>query len=382
MKLPVMLFSMLCHLENKTPTELIELGEDPIEQGGYFIVEGVEKIIMLEEKLSTNRIFIMHSSPKIKKYKTAIKLTTNTTKGTLLNELIYNINNIMKYSFQPLRKKNLLKKADQFEKTKKMNVIYVFQLFSIMYFNKTYCYTVDQIIDLVKVYLQDARSLNPLFPSFAALQAINSGKKKPLTAMEVIVKKANLTALSDKDKEEEVKKLLKSVLDHLEDVEPYQDESKTDYALRIIKSKVNLLAIMVAKYLTYLSGLQPLDDRDDWANKRVEGPGRKMEKLTRIAWNKITKQIIDTQLRDQMDNQEIEKVFHSTTVNDNMNKIFRDSFINSKWGPKGGNQKNNATQTLSRDNMLATLSHISTINVNIQRTDKKVEIRLEKPSQY
>jgi len=382
MRLPVMLFSMLCHLENKTPTELIELGEDPIEQGGYFIVEGVEKIIMLEEKLSTNRIFIMHSSPKIKKYKTAIKLTTNTTTGTSMNELIYNVNDIMKYSFQPLRKKKDQKKVDQFEKTKKINIIYLFQLFSIMYLNKTYCYDNHDIMNLIMTYLTDVKILAPLYPSFAALDSMNNKKTKPLTAMEVIVKKANLTALSDKDKEEEVKKLLKSVFGHLEDIDPNENELKQDYALRIIKSKINLLAIMAAKYLNYLSGSQPLDDRDDWANKRVEGPGRKMEQLTRIAWNKITKQIVDTQLRDQMDNQEIEKVFHSTTVNDNMNKIFRDSFINSKWGPKGGNQKNNATQSLNRDNMVATLSHISTINVNIQRTDKKIEIRLKKSSEW
>jgi len=36
---------------------------------------------MLEEKLSTNRIFIMNAPPKEKKYKTAMKLTTNTNKG-------------------------------------------------------------------------------------------------------------------------------------------------------------------------------------------------------------------------------------------------------------------------------------------------------------
>src|SRR4029079_5503836 len=115
-RLPVMLFSRLCHLENKTNQELVELGEDPIEQGGYFIVEGREFILMLEEKLSTNRLFIMNSSPKIKEYSTALKLTTNTSKGTALNELIYKTQeakNIIKYSFQNLRKKSDKNKTDK-----------------------------------------------------------------------------------------------------------------------------------------------------------------------------------------------------------------------------------------------------------------------------
>ena len=139
---------------------------------------------------------------------------------------------------------------------------------------------------------------------------------------------------------------------------------------------------MVAYYLNFLNGMAAMDDRDDWANKRLEGPGRKMEQLIRISWNKVLKEVIDNVLRDRMSNTEIEKNFHSGTVSDTITKIFRDSFINSKWGIKGSNQKNNATQTLVRDNMLASLAHINTINVNIQRTDKNIAIRMVQLSQY
>ncbi|HSW76914.1 MAG TPA: hypothetical protein VLG50_07700 [Candidatus Saccharimonadales bacterium] len=380
MKMPVMLFSMLCHLENKTAQELIELGEDPIEQGGYFIIEGVEKIIMLEEKLSTNRMFIMPAPTKIKKYATTIRLITNTSKGTLLNELIFNNNKTMKYSIQYLRKKNL-KKGEQFEKTKKINVIFIYQLFSEMYLNKTYCYKIDDIKNLIRIYLINSRSLDHFHHTVSEIDLLNHNKPKSITPMDVLLKKANQTNLSDVDKKEFVKNLLKSIFEH-DDIDPFEGEKDENYKIRIIKTKITLLSIMVAKFLDYLSGEIQLDNRDDWANKRVEGPGRKMEQLTRIAWNKVTKNIVDNMLRENMNNEEIEKVYHSNVANDAMNKIFRDSFINSKWGPKGGNQKNNVTQTLVRDNMFATLSHINTINVNIQRTDKKIDLRLEQSSQY
>ena len=386
-KIPVMLFSMLCHLENKTAHELVELGEDPIEQGGYFIIVGVEKILMLEEKLSTNRIFIMNSSPKIKKYKTAMRLTSNTSKGTFLNEIIYNVNNVMKYSFQSLRKKNLVPKKVQFETTKKINIIYLFQLYSQLYLNNQYCNTATDIINLIKPFLVNERNINNLFVSIAGVSAINVGQKKPIGAKEVILKKMNVGSISDKEKIIEIKKLLfgstnGGVFDHLEEIDKFENETEKAYEIRIVKAKVNLLAIMVAQYLNYLNGFTAMDDRDDWANKRLEGPGRKMEQLIRSSWNKVLKEVIDNVLRDRMANTEIEKNFHSGTISDTITKIFRDSFINSKWGIKGSSQKNNATQTLVRDNMLASLSHINTINVNIQRTDKNIAIHMVQLSQY
>jgi DNA-directed RNA polymerase III subunit RPC2 len=103
-RIPVMLFSMLCHLEDMTDEELIEVGEDPLEYGGYFIVGGTEMIILLEEKLSTNRMFIMNSTGDVKDYNTTLKITTDTLKGTRLDELIYNVSNIMKYSLQSVTK--------------------------------------------------------------------------------------------------------------------------------------------------------------------------------------------------------------------------------------------------------------------------------------
>jgi len=44
--IPVMLKSKLCLLYNNSPSELIQVGEDPRDPGGYFIVNGSEREIV------------------------------------------------------------------------------------------------------------------------------------------------------------------------------------------------------------------------------------------------------------------------------------------------------------------------------------------------
>jgi len=54
--LPVMLKSNRCWLEGKTSDELVEMGEDPMDFGGYFIVNGSEKALMTQEVLASDRV--------------------------------------------------------------------------------------------------------------------------------------------------------------------------------------------------------------------------------------------------------------------------------------------------------------------------------------
>eukprot|EP00271_Cylindrocystis_brebissonii_P011391 TRINITY_DN2883_c0_g1_i3.p1 TRINITY_DN2883_c0_g1~~TRINITY_DN2883_c0_g1_i3.p1 ORF type:complete len:1136 (+),score=226.28 TRINITY_DN2883_c0_g1_i3:22-3408(+) len=57
-RMPLMLRSSRCVLFGKTETELAKLGECPLDPGGYFIVRGTEKVILIQEQLSKNRIII------------------------------------------------------------------------------------------------------------------------------------------------------------------------------------------------------------------------------------------------------------------------------------------------------------------------------------
>ena len=54
----MMLRSSNCVLTNKTPAELAKLNECPIDPGGYFITRGTEKVILIQEQLSKNRMIV------------------------------------------------------------------------------------------------------------------------------------------------------------------------------------------------------------------------------------------------------------------------------------------------------------------------------------
>lgn len=55
-RMPVMLRSSNCVLSNKSEFELSKLNECPHDPGGYFVVRGQEKVILIQEQLSWNKM--------------------------------------------------------------------------------------------------------------------------------------------------------------------------------------------------------------------------------------------------------------------------------------------------------------------------------------
>ncbi|XP_072044988.1 DNA-directed RNA polymerase III subunit RPC2-like [Amphiura filiformis] len=57
-RMPIMLRSSNCVLTGKSPAEMAKLNECPLDPGGYFICKGVEKVILIQEQLSKNRMIV------------------------------------------------------------------------------------------------------------------------------------------------------------------------------------------------------------------------------------------------------------------------------------------------------------------------------------
>ena len=55
--LPIMLKSKFCLLHGLSDDELIKLGEDPKDPGGYFIINGSERVLVSQEDLAPNKPF-------------------------------------------------------------------------------------------------------------------------------------------------------------------------------------------------------------------------------------------------------------------------------------------------------------------------------------
>ena len=57
-----MLGSSRCHLLGKTEKDLAIMKECPYDPKGYFIIKGVEKVIIIQEQMAKNRIIIEKDS--------------------------------------------------------------------------------------------------------------------------------------------------------------------------------------------------------------------------------------------------------------------------------------------------------------------------------
>ena len=57
-EMPIMVASKCCNLYGLSDDEKIELGEDPLDPGAYFIINGTERVVVTLEDLAPNKIFV------------------------------------------------------------------------------------------------------------------------------------------------------------------------------------------------------------------------------------------------------------------------------------------------------------------------------------
>jgi DNA-directed RNA polymerase subunit B len=63
-KLPIMLKSKFCNLDNLSREDLMKRGEDPSDPGGYFIINGTERVIINIEDLAPNNLMVEKNKTK------------------------------------------------------------------------------------------------------------------------------------------------------------------------------------------------------------------------------------------------------------------------------------------------------------------------------
>lgn len=57
-RMPIMLRSSRCRLAGRTDNEMAYMNECALDPGGYFVVNGTEKVILVQEQLSKNRVIV------------------------------------------------------------------------------------------------------------------------------------------------------------------------------------------------------------------------------------------------------------------------------------------------------------------------------------
>jgi DNA-directed RNA polymerase beta subunit len=79
-QLPLMLHSRYCILNGKSPEFLTEAGECPQDSGGYFVVDGSEKVLITRQEAAFNTLYVSEQprDPKISHYATITSLNSKT----------------------------------------------------------------------------------------------------------------------------------------------------------------------------------------------------------------------------------------------------------------------------------------------------------------
>ena len=72
-KIPIMLQSKLCVLGNASFEMRKQMGECPFDQGGYFVIDGQEKVIVSHERKAENKLYIVKSMDDLYSYSAQIK---------------------------------------------------------------------------------------------------------------------------------------------------------------------------------------------------------------------------------------------------------------------------------------------------------------------
>nr|CAI5853946.1 unnamed protein product [Callosobruchus analis] len=72
-KIPIMLRSTYCLLSGLTDRDLTELNECPLDPGGYFIINGSEKVLIAQEKMATNTVYVFSMKDGKYAYKSEIR---------------------------------------------------------------------------------------------------------------------------------------------------------------------------------------------------------------------------------------------------------------------------------------------------------------------
>ena len=369
--IPLMLKSRNCVLYGKNYDELRSLGEDPVDPGGYFIIDGKEKCIILQEKIIKERFMLTNIKTKTKHDKLTVRMISFNVNFSSVMMLVYMGGvdfDVLKMSFPVMReaKEKLYEKKDN----KSINIIRIFSILGYHDINE-----IKSIINLFIPKKEQNKCMIYLNSTIIDASIYNSRKDN----INYFVSKFIDIRLVDSPN---CANKLGSYLDtyffpNTEKIQAVNGESLEEKEERKKKSKIYLLGIMISKILRYQSGYINLDDKDSWINKQIESPAATLSSLFRYLFGKFVNE------SEENFNQKYLKTFDSIIKQLKNNKItseINESF-RYKWGSKAGKTKEGIIQILYRENSVSTQSHINTIDINISSTDKQIKYRTIKGSQ-
>ncbi|KAL9241333.1 hypothetical protein vseg_015456 [Gypsophila vaccaria] len=237
-RMPVMLRSQCCILYGKDEAELAKFGECPLDPGGYFVVKGNEKVILIQEQLSNHRIII-----DIDKKQNLIASVTSSTAALRSKTVIV------------MEKEKIYLQLNQFQTKVPMIVVM-----------KAMGMESDQ--EIVQMIGRDPRYSDLLLPSMEECKACGVyTQRQALEFLEKKVKKPQYSS-SSTEKENKAWTILHDVFIAHVPVRKNSFRAKCIYA-----------AVMLRRMLEAHLNKDAVDDKDYVGNKRFELSGQLLSLL-------------------------------------------------------------------------------------------------------
>ncbi|KAJ3402281.1 DNA-directed RNA polymerase [Chytriomyces confervae] len=352
--MPIMLRSCRCVLVGKNPAEYAEVGECPLDPGGYFVVRGTEKVILIQEQLSKNRIIVETDRMGM----IGASVTSSTHEKKSKTNVVY-----AKGGKTILRHNSLSVDVPVVVIMKAMGIESDLEIAELI------CGSDDQLLALLSPTLEDSAKLN-IATQRQALEFIGSKVKMSIKTQRFGVRR-NLY--------EEAKDLLATtVLAHV----PVEMVKGVLY----FRPKAVYVALMVRRTLQAIKDGGIVDDRDFVGNKRLELAGDLLSLLFEDlfkSWQATLKRSIDANLKKKNRASQFDA---STTVSQTSRFItdglFR-SISSGNWSVKRFKmERSGVTQVLSRLSYVSALGMLTRISSQFEKTRKVSGPRALQTSQW
>ena len=357
-KLPIMIMSSLCQLSERSKPSFRDLGECPYESGGYFIINGSEKVIISQERQAHNIAYCFRNT-KSTKYSHVVEVKSVSAEQLLPAKTL---------SVKITMKDGLMGKQIYVGCTHFRQDIPLFVLFRALGIES------DRDIAEHIVFDVDDPTNAPLLqliqPSMEECNTIMTQHK----ALEYLSKYVHILG-HPKEVKLDNDKRISYVMDALhKDMLPHLGNK--------LFRKAFYLGYMVRRLLMFYLGYTKADDRDSYANKRVDTSGALMANLIRQYITKSIKDIRNALMKemntgswkysrnidDLINHTNIYKIVKSTTIESGL----KYALATGNWGMKTTVSKVGVAQVLNRLSHNGTLSHMRRVNTPVEKTSKLI----------
>ena len=362
-KIPIMVGSKCCVLNNVNDPEYVMsmTSECKYDQGGFFIVNGNEKVIISHDRISENKTFVFMDS--------------KATQYSIISE----IRSCPNDTFGPpkLTSIKMTTKANQFGRLFRVNIHHIRTDIPIFILFKALGIESDKMIIQSIVNNIERKESEVLMAELAGCVHEASTVNTQSQALEFLARYLNVSGYPKEILSHKQKKINILITILKNDFLPHVGEKFEDKAI--------YLGFMMKKLLQCHLGIKPFDDRDSYLNKRVDTPGVMLANLFRQYYGKLIKDCKNMIYKEL--NSGVWKSAHnldSLINNHNIYKIIKPTTIESglkyglatgNWGIKNINSKQGVAQVLNRLTFYATLSHLRRVNTPIEKSGKLVQPR-------